>query len=101
VRGIFATLACLIAVALGATAILLHSRPLDTIVFYVACVWLFANILISRAYTREYWKSLDKPISHILRETRSGTFPKTSALEQVTGFGGVVLMIVVMCLYFV
>jgi hypothetical protein len=96
-----ATLACLIAVALGAAAIFLNSRPLDTTVFLVACVWLIANIIVSRAYTRQYWKSLDKPISQFLRESRRGSLPTSSTLEQVTGFGGVVLMVVVMCLYFI
>jgi hypothetical protein len=85
---------CLISVVMGAAAIHLHSEQLTTIVWLVSCVWLIANIAVSRAYTREYWKSLDKPISQFLREARAGRLPKSSGLERVTGLGSTILIVV-------
>jgi hypothetical protein len=97
----FATVSCLLAVMLGAIAIFARSAPLQSIVFNVGGVWLLANFILSRAYTRAYWKGLDKSFSQIWSEAKSGTLPKTSALEQVTNFGAFVLMFISMCLYFV
>jgi len=94
----FATMCCLISVLLGAAAIHLHSQPLPTVVWWVSCVWLIANIVVSRAYKREYWICLDKPISQLLREARAGTLPKSSGLEKVTAFGATILILIVMSL---
>jgi hypothetical protein len=87
---------CLISVLLGAAAVHLHSEQLTTIVWLVSSVWLIANIIVSGAYTREYWKSLDKPISQFLREARAGRLAKSSGLERVTGLGSTILIVVLM-----
>ena len=83
---------------LGGVAIIAHSAPLESIVFYVALVWLLANFISSRAYTLEYWKKLNRTFPEIWRDAKSGALPRTPALEQVTNFGAVILMIVFMCL---
>lgn len=98
---LFATVSCLLAAIFGAAAIFLHTGPLDSIVFYVAWVWLLANIILSRAYKLEHWKGLDKTFSEIWRDAKNGTLPKTSALEHVTNLGALILMIVSMCLNFI
>ena len=74
----FATIACLVAVSLGAGAIAMHSDQLQSIVFLVACVWFLSNILVSKAYRRSYWKDHDHSLTirQFVDRVRSGRWPE-------------------------
>jgi uncharacterized membrane protein YtjA (UPF0391 family) len=98
---VLATIACLIAVILGAGAIALHADQLQSIVFLVACVWFLSNILVSKAYQRSYWKDHNLTISQFVDRVRIGQWPEKTALEKVTGFGAGILMLTSVGLNFV
>jgi hypothetical protein len=90
----FATIACVISVIFGATAIFLPSgQPIESIVFYVGSVWLLANVILSRAYTAEYWRGLNRTIPDVFRAAQEGTLPRSSAVQRVINFGSLILMI--------
>jgi hypothetical protein len=90
----FATIACLISAIFGATAILLPTgQPIDTIVLCVAWVWILADAIVNRAYKAEYWRGLNRTFPEIFRAARAGALPRSSALQQVTGFGSMILVI--------
>ena len=90
----FATIACLLAALLGATAIFLPTgQPIQFTVLCVAWVWILANAIVNRAYRAEYWRGLNRAIPDVLRDAKAGALPKSSALQRVTQFGSVILVI--------
>jgi hypothetical protein len=88
------TWCCLIAAALGAAAILLHARPIGSIVFYVSCVWMLGSIALSGAYKREYWEPYDRTLSEAMREDAAGRRPKTPVLGRITLVGAISLTVI-------
>jgi hypothetical protein len=90
----FATLACLLAAILGATAIFLPTgQPIESIVFDVALVWMLADVTLRRAYTAEFWRGLDRTIPDVFRSAREGTLPISSAVQRLISLGSLILMI--------
>jgi hypothetical protein len=56
------------------------------VVAIVADVWVLAWIVVNKAYTREFWVSMNRPISDVVRTAT----PSRSA--QVISFGMFVLV---------
>ena|ERR1700733_8030819 len=90
----FATLCCLIAVALGAAAILVHARPQSSIIFYVSCVWTLGSIALSGAYKRDYWKKYNRTLSEAMREDAAGRWPESDPLGRVAIIGAIALSVI-------
>jgi hypothetical protein len=97
----FATIACVVSALLGATVILLTTgQPIETIVLCVAWVWILANVIVSRAYSAGYWRRLNRTIPDVLRDAKEDALPRSTALQRITNFGVVILVIAFIWLQF-
>ncbi len=84
---IIAVIACIVAAVLGALSLSTHSSQLQSIVGYVADVWVLAWIIVNKAYTREYWTAINRPIRELIQQ------PLPSGLARVVTCGMIVLVI--------
>jgi hypothetical protein len=90
----FVSIACVISVIFGATAIILPSgQPTESIVFYVALVWMLANATLSKVYSAEYWRGLDRTIPDVFHAAQEGTLPRSSGVQRVISIGSLILVI--------
>ena len=90
----FVSIACVISVIFGTTAIILPSgQPTESIVFYVALVWMLANATLSKVFTADYWRERDRTIPDVFRAAREGTLPRSSGVQRVISIGSLILVI--------
>lgn len=87
---IIAVIACVLAAFLGAASLAGHSSAPQSVVGYVADVWMLAWVIVDKAYTREYWAKLNRPIREIIQDAPSAN----SGLARAVSFG---LMALVAC----
>lgn len=93
---IIAVIACVVAAFLGAASLAGHSSALQSVVGYVTDVWMLAWVIVSKAYTREYWTYINQPIRMI------GQYPPArSGLARSISFGLTALVACEIALYFV
>ena len=93
---IIAVVACVVAGVLGAVSLTTQSSPLQSIVGYVADVWVLGYVVVSKAYTREYWTARNRPIRELINSP-----PPKSELARVVSFGMVALVLLDVVLRFV
>jgi hypothetical protein len=79
---IIAVLACVVAAVLGAASLTTHSSTLQLVVGHVADVWVLAWVIVHKAYTREYWTYISRPIRETIRNP-----PARSGLARAITFG--------------
>ncbi len=84
-----AVVACVLAAVLGAISLTSHASSLQPTVGYVTDVWMLSWLILNKAYTREYWVSVGRPIKEIIKAP-----PPSSRLAQVVSFGMIVLVII-------
>jgi hypothetical protein len=92
---------CLVATAvIGVAAILSHRWALQSVIFYVFAVWLLADLVVSGVFSRNYWKTRNRPLAEMYRE---GTWPRQGggAIGRVTRIGSAVFMLIFLALYFI
>lgn len=94
---IIAIVACVAAAVLGTLSVIMHSTPLQSIVGYISDVWVLGWVIVNKAYTREWWTAMDRPIRELIQRP----IPKSSGMARAVGFGMIVLVIVDMVLRFV
>jgi hypothetical protein len=99
-------LACLVLSAvLGAAAILLHRWALQTVIFYVFCVWMLADLVVSGVFSQRYWKARNVPISQLYHDAKEGRELESPrrrvAIGRVTRVGSMILMLIFIALYFI
>ena len=102
-RNVIIVFCLLFSAVLGAAAILSHRWALQSVIFYIGCVWLLANIVASGMYRKSYWKTRDIPLSRLYHDAKRARerLPPLSGLELVTGAGSTILMLVFFALYFI
>jgi hypothetical protein len=86
---IIAVVACVVAAVLGAVSLARHSSALQSIVGYIADVWVLAWVIVNKAYTREYWSDINRPIRELIQKP----LPSSSGLAGAVTFGMIVLVI--------
>jgi len=84
---IIAIMACVVAAVLGAVSATSHSSSVQSIVGYVADVWVLAWVIVNKAYTREYWTYINRPIREIVQNP-----PARSGLARAVTFGMIALV---------
>jgi hypothetical protein len=94
---IIAVVACVVAAVLGVVSLTSHSSSLQSIVGYVADVWVLGWVVVNKAYTREYWTAINRPFRELVQEPP----PRSSGLGQVASFGMIALVILDTVLWFV
>jgi hypothetical protein len=94
---IIAVLACVVAAALGAVALTAHNSSLQSIVGHVANVWVLAWVIVNKAYTREYWTYINRPIRDLIKEPP----PYASGFARAVTFGMIALVALDTVLWFV
>jgi hypothetical protein len=83
---IIAVIACVVAAVLGAASLTAHSSTLQSVVGYVTDVWVLAWVIVIKAYTREYWTYINRPI----RESEYP--PARTGLARAMTFGMIALV---------
>jgi hypothetical protein len=84
---IIAVIACIAAAVLGTASVMAHSSTLQSVVGYVADVWVLAWVIVNNAYKREYWTAINRPIRELV------LMPLPSGLARVMTVGMIVLVI--------
>jgi hypothetical protein len=99
-------LSCLLLSAvLGGAAILSHRWALQSVIFYLFCVWMLADLVVSGVFRRSYWKARNVPISqlyHDAKQRREINLPRQGGvIGRVTRVGGTIFMLIFIALYFI
>jgi hypothetical protein len=66
------------------------------VVGHVADVWVLAWVILNKAYTREYWTYINRPIREMIRNP-----PPRSGLARAVTFGMIALVTFDTVLWFV
>jgi hypothetical protein len=93
---IIAVFACVVAAVIGTVSVASHSSPLQSIVGYVADVWVLAWVILNKAYTREYWSHFNRPTREIIQNP-----PARSGLARAVTVGMIALVTFDTVLWFV
>jgi len=93
---IIAVVACFVAAVLGAASLTAHSSTLQSVVGHVSDVWVLAWVIVNKAYTREYWIYISRPIREIIQNP-----PARSGLARAVTFGMIALVAFDTALWFV
>ena len=74
-------------------------------IFYIFCVWMLADLVVSGVFQRSYWKRRDVPLSQLYREAKGGKEidppGRGGAIGRVTRVGSGILMLLSIAAYFV
>jgi hypothetical protein len=103
VRNAIILCSLLLSAVLGAAAILSHRWALQSVIFYIGCVWTLAHMVASGVYRRSYWQAHNVTMSQIYTDAKQGrqTLPRPGAMERVTSVGSAILMLLFFSLYFI
>jgi hypothetical protein len=99
-------LSCLLLSAvLGGAAILSHRWVLQSVIFYVLCVWTLADLVVSGVFRRSYWTTRNVPISQLHHDAKQGkeiNLPRQGGvIGRVTRVGSAIFMLIFIALYFI
>jgi hypothetical protein len=94
----------LLSVLLGTAAILSRRWALQGVIFSMGCVWTFADMVMSGAFRKSYWKARNVSVSQLYRDAKQGriTLPRQGlAIERVARIGSMIFMVTFFAMYFV
>jgi hypothetical protein len=92
---IFIIIACVVSAVLGTLAITTGYTSTASAARVVTDVWLVGLLILNKAYLREYWTNLNKPIKEYVAST-----PAPTGTAKLMQFGLAVLIMIRIGLFF-